>query len=125
LMSPITSIPQQSRSTPNMPQFHPSCMNIPRTAYALAYASAHQISQASHVPPLATQPPSLRPSEPQAYEPLVHPEPLGCLTYNMVYDRVCLVLRDSLSEWWTRNPDALQNVSRKPSPPPSMSLLFH
>jgi hypothetical protein len=125
LVSPITSIPQQSRPTPNMPQFHPSRMNIPPTAYAPAYASAHQISQANHMPPPATQPPSLRPSEPQAYEPLVHPEPLACLTYNMVYDRVYLVLRDSLSEWWTRNPYALHNVSRKSSPPPFVSLLFH
>jgi hypothetical protein len=125
LVSLITSIPQQSRSTPNMSQFHPSRMNIPPTAYAPAYASAHQTLHANHMPPPATQSPSLRPSEPQAYGPLVHPEPLACLTYNMVYDRVYLVLRDNLSEWWTRNPDALQNVSRKPSPPPSMSLLFH
>ncbi|CAN9245942.1 unnamed protein product [Alternaria alternata] len=96
-----------------MSQFHPSRMNIPPTAYAPAYASAHQTSHANHMPPPATQSPSLRPSEPQAYEPLVHPEPLACLTYNMVYDRVYLVLRDNLSEWWTRNPDALQNVSQR------------
>ncbi|KAL1797970.1 hypothetical protein ACET3X_004576 [Alternaria dauci] len=114
--SPAPGLPSPSMP-PNasVSQFHPSRMNIPPTAYAPAYASAYQTPPASHMPPLTLQMPPVPPSAPPAYEPMVHPEPLGCITLNMISDRIYLVLRDNLSEWWIRNPDALQKVCRSPT----------
>jgi hypothetical protein len=97
-MSPILSVPQQSPPTAIVPQFQASRTTIPPTAYALAYNSVHQVSRANHMPCLGTQSPSSQPLSPQAYEPLVYPEPLECMTYKTVCDRVYLVLRDNLTD---------------------------
>jgi hypothetical protein len=35
------------------------------------------------------------------------------MTYIMVYDRVYLLLRDNLTDWWTMNPEPLQQVTSK------------
>ncbi|KAG9191323.1 hypothetical protein G6011_09411 [Alternaria panax] len=112
-MSSATYGPQRLPPTPSFPQFQPSRMNIPPTAYAPAYAPTRQVPEVNRIPGLATQRPYSQPPAPQTYQPLVYPEPVGFITQRMVYDRIYILLRDNLTNWWTRNPAALHAVTHR------------
>ena len=60
----------------------------------------------SHLPTHISQP---TPS--YLYVPKVYPEPLTCITREMVFDRVYLLLSESLTERWTNNPNPLIHIS--------------
>ncbi|KAH6876184.1 hypothetical protein BKA58DRAFT_310125 [Alternaria rosae] len=65
-----------------------------------------------HMPIIGTQSksPSPQPSSPRPYEPQIYREPLTCLTREMLYDHIYLVLRDTLTDWWAENPDAMHRL---------------
>jgi hypothetical protein len=49
--------------------------------------------------------------------PQIYREPLTCLTREMLYDRIYLVLRDTLTIWWAENPVAMHRLVCKLSFP--------
>lgn len=86
---------------------------MPPVDYALGHAPQHQYPPTSHIPSMAPHAPCIEP-----YIPQIYPEPLTRINRHMVFDRVFLLLRDNLSEWWHQNPAALFHVTGNP---PSLS----
>jgi len=138
-ISPTTSVRQLSPPSPKVPSFQPSRMAIPPTAYAPSHTTAQHAPPKAPLPIIGTQ--SKSPSPPYApptghmpvigtqskspspepspgpYVPQVYREPLDCLTREMLYDRIYLVLRDILAIWWAENPDAMHRLVCKTSFP--------
>ncbi|EOA87409.1 uncharacterized protein SETTUDRAFT_87470 [Exserohilum turcica Et28A] len=81
---------------------------MPPVDYALGHAPQHQYPPTSHIPSMAPHAPCIEP-----YIPQIYPEPLTRINRHMVFDRVFLLLRDNLSEWWHQNPAALFHVTER------------
>lgn len=60
----------------------------------------------SHMPTIVSQPPATCP-----YIPRIYPEPLTCITREMVFDRVYLLLLEHLTKRWAKNPNPLIYIS--------------
>ncbi|KNG52435.1 hypothetical protein TW65_00247 [Stemphylium lycopersici] len=60
----------------------------------------------SHMPTIVSQPPASCP-----YIPRIYPEPLTCITREMVFDRVYLLLLEHLTKRCTKNPNPLIYIS--------------
>jgi hypothetical protein len=109
LTSPAaSSVSERSSTTAGIPQFDSSRLFIPPTAYARGNASYSQHPSTGQMSKMTPQPPN-----PRLYVPRIYREPLTCITREMVFDRVYLLLRDNLDKWWTENPEALFHITSK------------
>lgn len=105
--SNASSAPEYSPATSNTGKFDPSRLHIPSTAYSRGQPPHHQQSLTGHMPSVAST------QYLAQYHPLIYREPLECVTYKMVFDRIYLLLRDNLPGWWTMTHEALHHLTCK------------
>ena len=107
--APLPIIGTQSKSP--SPPYAPPTGHIPIIGTQKKSPSPPYAPPTGHMPIIGTQSksPSPEPS-PGPYVPQVYREPLDCLTREMLYDRIYLVLRDILAIWWAENPDAMHRL---------------
>lgn len=111
----ISSAPCHFQETGKITKLDSSRLHIPSTTSAREHASLPQQSFVVHTPGVASKP-YIAP-----YTPRFNREPLEYITRDMVFDRIYLLLRDNLLEWWTKPHDALGHLTCKI---PACCLIF-